>query len=60
MDEIDITNFAGDNTPYAPVDDIDGVIASLMPQYKLLKKTHAKLKFVCFKFFSSFFSNFWI
>ena len=48
MDEIDITNFAGDNTPYAPVDDIDGVIASLMPQYQLLKKNACKIEICMF------------
>ena len=38
MDEIDITNYAGDNTPYVTVDDIDEVKASLMLQYQVLKK----------------------
>ena len=29
MDELDITNYADNNTPYVTAEDIDGVIASL-------------------------------
>ena len=29
MDDLDITNYADNNTPYVTTEDIDGVIASL-------------------------------
>ena len=47
MDDIDIVNYADDNTPYVTADDIEGVIASLESPSDTLFKQFSKKIFKC-------------